>query len=219
MSISSISLWAAALSAIVIAIDLRKHPQSMKIMNEVWILTALWASVFGLIAYYWFGREKGMKQMEGMEMPKLPKWQGITLSTLHCGAGCTVADILGSIFLYIVPIAIAGSTMVGGWMFNYILALVIGIYFQYSAIREMSTLSTSTIIKQAVKAEILSLTAWQVGMYGWFYLLIYPLHAIAPHSALNADFWFAMQQAMLAGFVLSLPMNYLLIRLGIKQAM
>lgn len=225
----------AVVSAIIIAFDLKSNPQSMRIMNVVWVLTALWGSIFGLVAYFAFGREKRMAMpmgdMKGMDMsgkmkmkmkmnmPQRPKWQSVTLSTLHCGAGCTLADIIGSIFLFWVPITLFGSTLVGGWIFTYILALIIGVYFQFKAIREMSDLPASTIVRKALKADFLSLTTWQVGMYGWMYLLMFHFKCIAPHAALTWDFWFAMQQAMFAGFILALPMNYILIRAGVKSGM
>ena len=55
-----------------------------------------------------------------------PKWQSVVLSTLHCGAGCTLADLIGESFLYFVPVAIGGSAVVGGWALDYALALCIG---------------------------------------------------------------------------------------------
>ena len=42
--------------AVHIAIDLTHRPQSMKIMNAVWILSALWGSYLALWAYNKFGR-------------------------------------------------------------------------------------------------------------------------------------------------------------------
>ncbi len=235
MTFAIISISLAVVSAVIIAFDLRKNPQSMRIMNAVWVLTALWSSIFGLMAYFAFGRERKMAMpmddMKGMDMsgsmdmktkmnmPHRPKWQSITLSTLHCGAGCTLADIIGSIFLFLIPITLLGSTLVGGWVLTYALALIIGVYFQFKAIREMSDLSVSTIVRKALKADFLSLTAWQVGMYGWMYILMFHFKCIAPHEILTWNFWFAMQQAMLAGFILALPMNYFLIRAGIKSGM
>ncbi|MFR9546035.1 MAG: DUF4396 domain-containing protein [Rikenellaceae bacterium] len=221
MTLSVISLSAAIISAIIIAIDLWRKPQSMRIMNAVWVLTALWGSVLGLVAYFWFGRERNTMSMDmggmsmgDMKMPQRAKWQSVTLSTLHCGAGCTLADILGSMVLFVIPMSLGG-----GWAFTYVLALVIGVYFQFVAIREMSSDSTSTILKRAIKADFLSLTSWQVGMYGWLALLMFHFHSIPTASTMSYDFWFAMQQAMVAGFVLALPMNYLLIRTGVKSGM
>ena len=53
--------------AVHIAIDLTHRPQSMKIMNAVWILTALWGSYLALWAYNKFGQGAPMK-MGGGEM-------------------------------------------------------------------------------------------------------------------------------------------------------
>lgn len=45
-------------SALIIAADLHSCRQPMRIMNSVWILTGLWASVIGLWAYFTFGRPR-----------------------------------------------------------------------------------------------------------------------------------------------------------------
>lgn len=225
MTLSLISLCLAGICAVIVAFDLLRNSQSMRIMNAVWVLTALWGSVFGLAAYFCFGREKKPKgapmEMEmnmgdnmPMNMPKRPKWQSVTLSTLHCGAGCTLADIIGSFVLVCIPM-----TLAGGWALTYILALITGVYFQFAAIKEMNHLPATTIIKKALKADFLSLTAWQLGMYCWMYLATYHFHSIHPNAILTADYWFVMQQAMLAGFILALPVNHLLIRRGIKSGM
>lgn len=114
---------------------------------------------------------RGMEGMDGMsDMPGMkgrPRWQSVVLSTLHCGAGCTLADIVGEWFLFFVPVAIGGSILAGTWVVDYLLALAFGIGFQYAAIRGMErTLPRGEAIRRAAKADILSLTAWQAGMYG-----------------------------------------------------
>lgn len=58
-----------------------------------------------------------------------PKWRSVVLSTLHCGAGCTLADLTGEWFTWIVPISIGGSLILGSWVLDYLLALVFGIGF------------------------------------------------------------------------------------------
>lgn len=121
-SLASFFVCAGIVIALVLAFSLFRHRQPMKIMNAVWILTALWAHYFALFAYYTFGMR--WEDMAGpstnhrhmnmgfktdasmpMEMPmtinmdaERPRWQSITLSTLHCGAGCTLADLTGELF-------------------------------------------------------------------------------------------------------------------------
>lgn len=227
-TLAILSVMIGILSSVIIALDLIKHKQSMKIMNSVWVLTALWAGVLGLVAYFWFGRAKkemkmddmkgGMMKMDGM--PKRPKWQSTTLSTLHCGAGCTLADIIGSWFLFFVAIRICESFFVGSMVVDYILALCIGVYFQAAAIKSMDkTLSVKERFVKAFKADVLSLTSWQMGMYGFMAVVIYVIFPYEHIAQDSWEFWFMMQIAMLFGFFFAYPMNIVLIHAGIKKSM
>ena len=173
--------------AVHIAIDLTHRPQSMKIMNAVWILSALWGSYLALWAYNKFGRSspmkaeddgmkmdmsgmKDMSDMKGMDMSGMkdnmemdmamqgemsmqgmqrPYWQSVALSALHCGAGCTLADIIGEWFTNYVPVTVAGSQLFGNWVLDFILALMIGVYFQFYAIREMEKISVGNAFARA----------------------------------------------------------------------
>lgn len=170
---------------------------------------------------------EGMDGMDGMDgmgnMPGMkgrPRWQSVVLSTLHCGAGCTLADIVGEWFLFFVPVAIGGSILAGTWVVDYLLALAFGIGFQYAAIRGMErTLPRGEAIRRAAKADILSLTAWQAGMYGWMAVAIFALNGGEAMPRTSFVFWFTMQVAMACGFLVALPVNILLIRAGIKKGM
>ena len=167
---------------------------------------------------------RGMEGMDGMsDMPGMkgrPRWQSVVLSTLHCGAGCTLADIIGEWFLFFVPVAIGGSILAGTWVVDYLLALAFGIGFQYAAIRGMErTLPRGEAIRRAAKADILSLTAWQAGMYGWMAVAIFALNGGEAMPRTSFVFWFTMQVAMACGFLVALPVNILLIRAGIKKGM
>lgn len=167
---------------------------------------------------------RGMEGMDGMsDMPGMkgrPRWQSVVLSTLHCGAGCTLADIVGEWFLFFVPVAIGGSILAGTWVVDYLLALAFGIGFQYAAIRGMErTLPRGEAIRRAAKADILSLTAWQAGMYGWMAVAIFALNGGEAMPRTSFVFWFSMQVAMACGFLVALPVNILLIRASIKKGM
>ncbi|GCB34462.1 DUF4396 domain-containing protein [Bacteroides faecalis] len=228
--------------AVHIAIDLTRRPQSMKIMNAVWILTALWGSYLALWAYNKFGRStpmkmgdmkmdmSGMKEtdmsgMKGMSMDmsmggmNRPHWQSVALSALHCGAGCTLADIIGEWFTNYFPVTIAGNQVLGNWVLDFILALIIGVYFQFYAIREMEKISVGNALSRAFKADFFSLLSWQIGMYGWMAIVIFVLFAATPLPKDTWMFWFMMQIAMLFGFICAYPMNALLIKIGVKKGM
>jgi len=122
VAISWISLGVAFFCAAVIAIDELRHPQKMWIMNIVWPVTALYFSVFAVWGYFRIGRPMSKDSMHGMskeEMDKQmkereeqarrdPTVSQTALSTSHCGAGCTLGDIIAEF-----SIAGLGLTLLG----------------------------------------------------------------------------------------------------------
>lgn len=163
------------------------------------------------------GDMKGMPTDSSMHGSR-PEWHSVLLSALHCGAGCVLADLLCEIFFIFAPFAIAGSTMAGLWTMEYILALILGVWFQYAAMQQMRRGPVGATVKRALKADFLSLTTWQVGMYGWMALTMFVFFP-GGLGRDTWDFWFMMQLAMFAGLAVSFPVNRWLIRAGIKHAM
>jgi hypothetical protein len=56
-------------------------------------------------------------------------------------------------------------------------------------------------------------------MYGWMlltYFVIFPQPHLRPN---DPGYWFMMQLAMIAGFFTAYPVNYLLVRMGLKEVM
>ena len=103
-------------------------------------------------------------------------------------------------------------------MIDFILAFLFGIAFQYFSIKPMSQMSPGQALLAALKADGLSLSAWQIGMYGWMAIATFLVfgHEIDKASPV---FWFMMQIAMLAGFATSYPTNWWLLNAGIKEKM
>jgi hypothetical protein len=95
-------------------------------------------------------------------------------------------------------------------------------YFQYFTIAPMRGLSVGRGILAAMKADTLSLTAWQIGMYGYMaiaYFLIFQQGFGTKLEVNSFGFWFMMQIAMFFGFATSYPVNWWLIRCGLKEEM
>ncbi len=83
-------------------------------------------------------------------------------------------------------------------------------------------LSPRERIIAAIKADTLSLAAWQVGMYSLMAVVQFVAFrgrfgGAAPVN--SVEFWGAMQVAMIAGFVTSYTMNWWLIRASLKERM
>jgi hypothetical protein len=222
IAIANIAL--SAMLALWSIIDMRRHPPSMKVMRWVWPMTFVWGGLFALAMYLWFGRAPAAHDADhahSHEHGKHAFWQSVALGATHCGAGCSLADLLveGGMFVLGLSLVVFGHAVYGNWIVDYIMALLIGVIFQYAAQAAMSKASRATILWQSFKSDVLSLSFWQIGMYGWMAISIFVLFG---HTTMKPDhwtFWLMMQVAMWFGFLTTCPINWFLIRKGIKEAM
>lgn len=209
--------------------DILRYPQKMAIMNVVWPVTALFGLLPLVLIYYRYERHTGHDDPSGRASAP-PFSIMVGKGALHCGSGCMIGDVLAEWLAFSVPaIAVAlgwktlfADKMFAVWILDFIFAFVLGIIFQYFAIVPMRKLSPGKGLIAALKADTLSLSAWQVGMYGAMailQLLVFP-SAFGLRAEVNTwEFWFAMQIAMICGFITSYPVNWYLISAGIKEKM
>ncbi len=227
--LSWFSLALAIVCAALIAFDVARHPQKMWIMDIVWPVTALFGSVLSLWFYYRYGRLKAQDEV-GEKEPDLPFPVMVAKGALHCGSGCTLGDIIAETLALVIPgLAVIfglgwlfGEKIFAVWVFDFIVAFGIGVAFQYFTIAPMRGLGVKDGIIAAVKADTLSLTCWQIGMYGFMAIAHFWLFGALLGVKLEAgmaEFWFMMQIAMLAGFATAYPANWFLITKGLKEKM
>lgn len=242
-TLSIVMLILGGVCALVIVADiLAGHKQHMWIMNVVWPVSALFGTVLSLWAYFKYGRlathHAMLEAKQHGEDPPNKKYTPFPVmvgkGTTHCGSGCTLGDICAEFLAMGFP-AVAvwlgwkslfpaneHGKMFAVWILDYIFAFLIGVAFQYYTIKPMRGLSPGEGLVQAVKADALSLTAWQVGMYGFMalaqFLIVSRLWDAWLKPSMPA-FWFVMQIAMLCGFLTAYPVNWWLIRSGIKEKM
>ena len=236
LSIAALAL--GGVCALLVVVDEWRHPQHMWIMNVVWPATALFGGLFALAGYFAYGRlathAKMKAAMERDETPpsraQTPFPAAVAKGTSHCGAGCMLGDLIAEWLVFFVPaVAIwAGYTSIfpekifAVWVVDFVFAFAFGIAFQYFTIKPMRGLSVGRGIVEAVKADTLSLTSWQIGMYGFMaiaHFWIFGTVLGVPLTVASPEFWFMMQLAMLAGYVTAYPVNWWLIRVGIKEEM
>ncbi|HTV07714.1 MAG TPA: DUF4396 domain-containing protein [Candidatus Aquilonibacter sp.] len=223
VTIAWVSIGVAFLCAAFILLDEAKHPQSMQVMNIVWPLTALYCSVFAVWAYLTTGRRYTRKaQQSGSHHPQHdgPTAAQVAVGTSHCGAGCMLADIVAEFAVAAAGLVLLGSVLWTSYIVDFIAAWLLGIVFQYFAIKPMrDDLTRGGAIAAAIKADTLSILAFQIGMYAWMALVYFKLFT-APHlTAFDPRYWLMMQIGMICGFATSFPMNRLLIGIGWKEAM
>jgi hypothetical protein len=235
--LSWISLGFAFLCAGIIAADEMRRPQKMWIMNIVWPVTALYFSGIALWGYFRLGRSsrpgeqarasaqaanaagREPENKQGNEQQGPPSLKQVALATSHCGAGCALADIVVETVVFAAALTILGVSLWASYVWDFVAAWSLGIVFQYFTIAPMRHLPPGRGILAAVKADTLSILAFQVGMYAWMALVFFRLFQ-HPHLHPNQpQFWFMMQIGMICGFATSFPMNRLLIQMGWKERM
>jgi hypothetical protein len=219
---AALALGLAGAAWIVNDIYGRGYRQHMKVMEIVWPVTALYAGPLAVVAYSRFGKPKSSRwltEQDRDEPPDRPWWATVAEGVSHCGAGCTLGDIIAEFAVFFLALTIAGETLFAEYVADYILAIALGLAFQYFAIAPMRGLDLRKGIIAAAKADILSLTAFEVGLFGWMAvtsLVLFPDPHLHPDSPV---YWLMMQSGMCLGFLTAYPVNSSLIRRGIKEAM
>jgi len=131
------------------------------------------------------GRQGGREgRRGGSEGSGQPFWQVVFKGVTHCGGGCTLGDLFAEWAVFISAATLAGIALWPEYIADYILAYVLGIAFQYFAIAPMRGLGLKDGLVAAIKADTLSLTAFEIGLFGWMalYSFVFFDHKIHPDS-------------------------------------
>lgn len=207
-----ISLITSAACAAGIVLDIQRgHRQPMRVMEITWPVTALYLGPLGFLAYRAFGRA-----LPGVGRKKKPFWQSVFVSATHCGGGCTLGDIFSDNLIAVSGLVIGASSLLTMYVCDFLAAYVLGLFFQYWPIRARGQMTPGEALVAAVKADTVSLIAFELGLFAW----MAAVHFFAPHlHSDSAVFWFFMQIGMAIGFATTYPANWLLVRWGIKGGM
>jgi hypothetical protein len=199
--------------AIVWDITIGRRRQPMGVMNFVFPITALYFGPLAL-AFYWRWARAGVAR------EAKPPWVSMAMEASHCGSGCTLGDVISEFVIFAAGLTIAGASIWAEYAGDYILALAFGIAFQYFAIAPMRGLGLKDGLVAAAKADFISLTAFEIGLFGWMAVMTYVLFPAPRHLMPDAAaFWLLMQVGMMIGFATSWPANVWLVRRGIKVPM
>jgi hypothetical protein len=220
-----ISLITGFVCALGIAIHTARRPQSMWIMSVVWPITGLY---LGPVAVHLYRKSLPVSARDATSHPMHgaqrrfqdtpPTMLQNLIAVFHCGAGCTLGDILAESLVPAFGLAFAGEFGTK-LICDFFLAWLIGIAFQYVTIAPMRGLSFGPGLIAAARADTISIALFEIGMFAWMALthyILFPASRLGPGSAI---FWFMMQIAMILGTVTALPANAWLIRKGWKEKM
>lgn len=195
------------LAAIYIAYDIlkKKHMQKMPIMNVVWPVTVFYLFPLGLWAYWHLGhtysRTSSSDQQYFVKSHEYtnnknsrPFWESIFVSATHCGAGCTIGDVISTWLIFIGSIVIFGSILATAVIFDFTFAWLLGVIFQYLAISEMRKVSLREGLVDSIKADTFSLAAFEIDLFGWMAIVALVISGTTWHAnPTEPVFWFMMQ--------------------------
>jgi uncharacterized protein DUF4396 len=240
-----VSLGVAAASAAAIAHDIaaRGYRQQMAIMNLVWPITALYWGPVAAWAYFRRGKrmshrwarehDVSMDELMSGDAEDPPgawpfaraNWWPISKGVSHCGAGCTLGDVCGEWLVYLTGFSIglfastAANDLMAMFALDFAFAWAFGIAFQYFSIVPMrDDLGPLGGVWAAIKADTLSIVAFQIGLFG-FMALYHLVLWQPPLSVASPTYWWMMQVGMVVGFFTAWPVNAWLVRRGWKEKM
>ncbi len=202
------------------------HHQQMAVMNAVYPISGLYWGPVALWFYFAYGRrmskkalrEQGHPAVQGGSGGEAPAWWQVAKGVAHCGGGCTLGDIAGAWLVATLGLALWDNKLYPELALDIGLAWILGIAFQYYAIAPMKNIRGVKGVWAAVKADTLSIAAFEIGLFGWmaisYFLLWEP-----PLEVPTAGHWWMMQVGMIIGFGTAWPVNDWLIRKGIKERM
>ncbi len=119
-----------------------KKRQKMKIMNIVWPITTWYLGPIGIFAYKRIGKLSYQDKSDDNENIQnntnfqKKRWnkaflQQIFTASTHCGAGCTLGDVISEWLIFIIALSILGSTLLASYTIDFIFAYGLGIIFHY----------------------------------------------------------------------------------------
>jgi len=139
----------------------------------------------------------------------------------HCGSGCALGDMCAEWLAFIVPavaVAFGWHSIFPGrvfavWVLEYVFACIFCIMLRFFTNAPDANLGLARGLWAAVKVDMLSLTARQVGMYGFMAVAFFWLRMLVgiKLTVNPVEFWFMMQIAMRLDVATSYPVNWWLL--------
>jgi hypothetical protein len=204
-------LWfaLAAVSLLFVAVDIRTTPES-PVMKWGFVLVTAYTGVVGAFLYVLGCREP----LPGLhERYVAARWRQALGSTMHCVAGDGVGILAGAVLSSFLRLPAVAEVIV-----EYVLGFGFGwTVFQALFMRDMAGGSYPRSLKITFVPELLSMNLLMTGMLPTVMTL--RKYAVSAGDPATPNFWFVMSMGLLAGFIVSYPMNWWLVANGLKHGM
>lgn len=205
-------LWTVltVLSFAFVSYDVITNTPEANIMKAGWVLVVLYTGPVGLFFYFLTCREP----LPGTHEQFVNKlWKQSVGSEVHCLAGDATGIILTAIILSFYNIA-RGWEITLEYVGGFICGLLI---FQALFMRKMMGGSYIKALKNTFYPEWLSMNMIMAGMIP--VMGIWAAHDTWAHTPKSLHFWGMMSFATLVGGFVAYPMNYWLVKKGLKHGM
>ena len=205
-------IWFAltAVSVAYVAWDLFTRTPEMKVMKWGWILVTLYTGIVGAVVYWFSCREPAPGTHEKFIAPL---WKQTVGSTIHCMAGDATGIIVAAAITNLLGLPMGIDAVI-----EYIAGFAFGLFiFQALFMKDMLGGTYWQAVKSTVLPEWLSMNAVMAGMIPVMIILMTrDMRAMEPTSV---RFWGIMSLASLVGALLAYPINWWLVKNGLKHGM
>lgn len=207
-----ILLWfvLTALSVFFVVLDIRKTPE-VTVLKWGFILLTIYTGPLGVFLYVGLGCREPLPGLH--ERYTAARWRQVLGSTIHCVAGDGVGILVGVViatFLHVTPLVDITLEYLLGFGFGWTI-------FQAFFMRGVSGGSYGRALSNTFIAELLSMNGVMAGMIPVMTLAM--ANIPGSHDPLSLTFWFIMSMALLAGFIVTYPINWWLVANNLKHGM
>lgn len=207
-----IRTWYAltSISVLYMAYDLFVRTPAMKVMKWGWLLVALYTGPIALVVYVLSCREPSPGSHERFIAPL---WKQAVGSTIHCLAGDATGIIVAASITLLLGLPMGTDSIV-----EYVSGFAFGLLiFQALFMKGMLGGSYLQAVKKTWLAEWLSMNGVMAGMIPTMVILMSAdMKRMDPAST---RFWAVMSLATVIGAVLAYPINWWLVKNGLKHGM
>ncbi len=213
-SLIDLTLWIwfslTSMSVVYVAWDLIMRTPEMKVMKWGWVLVTLYIGPVAFIVYWFSCREPATGQHEKIIAPL---WKQSVGSTIHCMAGDATGIIIAALVTSRLGLPMGVDAAV-----EYVAGFALGLLiFQALFMKDMLGGSYWNAVKVTWLPEWLSMNAVMAGMIPVMIIVMTKdIQAMEPFSL---RFWGVMSMASLVGALLAYPVNWWLVKNGLKHGM
>ncbi|PIJ51375.1 hypothetical protein BL250_01380 [Erwinia sp. OLTSP20] len=195
-------------TALMIVKDALRRPGVSPLITIAWTIGGFYMPFIGWLAWWHFGRTRNSRTVLYPHRPDLRRATpaGVFISTSLTASGCVAGAMLALALLPLFSQVMPDSPRLCHAIFSSLLSLLIGCIMQILYRRQSHQLCWVPAGIALIKNDLLSIIAWQAGMFLYLELAVHFLlqDTLWPNQLAC---WFMLQIAFFSGFVFAWPVN------------